>query len=316
MIGPCPRCESPLAPEDLRCALCALPVPPAEQPDVAEEVAQILRCDGCGAAVRYSAEVQAPRCDFCGSVMTLEVPDDPIEQAECFLPFRVDAQGARRALSQWLGGLGFFRPRDLQTSAAIDALRPLWWVGWVFDAEVSLTWAADSDAGAGRSAWAPHAGQLQVSMRNVVVPASRGLTEHECRALIDAYDVAKATETPHDHPGATVEQFAVQRSAARRIVAESVARQAEADAVAQIPGGSYRNLHVAVLPRRLASRHFAFPAYVLAYRYDGEVYRAIVHGQDASRVIGRAPWSIARILGVVLAVIVVIAVIVALATSA
>ena len=66
----CTRCASPLEIEDLRCAVCALPTPvltESERPD--EVVAQILRCHGCGAGVRYSAEAQAPRCDFCGSVM-------------------------------------------------------------------------------------------------------------------------------------------------------------------------------------------------------------------------------------------------------
>lgn len=305
----CGRCHSPLEPEDLRCAVCALPVPFDPAASVAEEVAQILRCNGCGAAVSYSAEARAPRCDFCGSVMEVETPEDPIEQAELFLRFGVTDEQARSALSSWLGGLGFFRPSDLQSRAAVDALKPLWWAGWIFEAEGTMCWAADSDAGARRSRWAPHAGQCSLSVRNVVVPASRGLTEDECSALIPRYDVANAAAQPEGHPKATVEQFAVQRSAARQIIRRALEGVAVARATQQAPGSSHRNVHVSVLPTRLSSRHYAFPAYVLAYRYKDKLYRAIVHGQDAQCVVGEAPWSWARIgmvVGIVLAVIVII----------
>ena len=311
----CRRCKSPLEPEDLRCAVCALPVPFDPDAGVAEEVAQILRCNGCGAAVRYSAEVRAPRCDFCDSVMEVETPEDPIEQAEQFLRFSVSDDEARRALSSWLGGLGFFRPSDLQARAAVDALKPLWWAGWIFEAEGTMCWAADSNAGSRRSRWAPHSGECSLSVRNVVVPASRGLTEDECEALIPRYDVANAAPQPEGHPKATVEQFAVQRSAARKIIRRALEAVAVARATEQAPGTSHRNVHVSVLPTRLGSRHYAFPAYVLAYRYKDELYRAIVHGQDARCVVGEAPWSIARIAMVAGTILLIIAIIVAIAAA-
>ena len=40
--------------------------------------------------------------------------------------------------------------------------------------------------------------------------------------------------------------------------------------------------------------------FYLAYRYKNKLYRAVVSGQNATCVIGRAPYSIAKILLVVL----------------
>ena len=294
MNAHCKRCESPLEVDDLRCAVCGLPTPVLLAP-VLEQTAQILRCNGCGAAVSYNAEAQAPRCDFCGSVMEVEVPEDPIEQASQFVNFRVPEAEARAALAQWLGSLGFFRPPDLQSKSTIDALKPLWWVGWMFDASAVMSWAADSNAGAIRSAWAPHSGQGTLELRRVVVSASRGLTEPECTALVPHYNLGDVADGPEGHARATVETFAVQRSAARRLIARALEGVAAEHAKPQIPGSTYRNLHVSVLPTRLTSSHWAFPAWVMAYRYDGEVYRAIVHGQDPRCVIGKAPYSWTRI---------------------
>lgn len=312
--GACTRCESPLERGDLRCALCGLPTPAEREPGVEEAVARVLRCHGCAAAVAYDAELQAPRCGFCGSVMEVETPEDPIEQAEAFVPFRVTSRQARVALERWLGTRGFFCPKDLRQQSSLHALEPLWWVGWMFDADVRMSWAADSDAGARRSRWAPHAGHADLSLRRVVVPASRGLTDAECRALVPAYDVADVGSEPEGASShTTVEQFTLQRSSARRVLSSALRRAAAEHAVPMIPGSTHRKLHVAVLPTRVRTRRFAFPAYVLAYRYRERLYRAIVHGQDPSVVIGRAPLSIARIVGVVAGILGIVALIMVLA---
>jgi hypothetical protein len=239
--------------------------------------------------------------------MEVEKPQDPLEEAERYLCFRVDARNAAETLKQWLGGRGFFRPPDLRQASRVDSLRPLWWVGWSFDAHVYVCWAADSTAGARRSRWAPHSGELELDLKSVVVSASRGLSVAECAGLVHRYAMADAEVTPMGPTGATIERFDVQRSGARRIVADALANEAAARAAGQIPGSSHRKLHVSVLPRRLSTRRYAFPAYVLAYRYRDRLYRAIVHGQDPTCVVGEAPYSFARIALVVLGVLAAIA---------
>ena len=140
VLAPCARCESPLEQGDLRCAICGQAAPAAAESGRAELKVQVLRCDGCGAAVSYDPAVQAPRCAFCDSVMHVESVEDPMEQTELYLPFTVATEAARKALRAWLGSLGFFRPPDLRDEARVESLRPLFWVGWVFDAEALISW--------------------------------------------------------------------------------------------------------------------------------------------------------------------------------
>lgn len=310
----CSRCASPLERGDLRCTICGLPTPRPPASAVTETTASILRCHGCGAAVAYDPTARAPKCAFCRSVMEVETPDDPVEQASRFLRFTVEQGRAREALRTWLGKLGFFRPGDLQAGAAVTELKPLWWVGWIFHANTSITWAADSDFGAHRSNWAPHAGEFDLELRNVVVPASRGLSIDECRALLPGYDLRRSSPTAEGHPEATIEQFSVQRSAARRVILEALENVARGSASSRVPGSRQRKLRVGVLPKALTTDRLAFPAYVLAYRYRDRLYRAVVHGQDPSIVVGTAPWSIGRIAAVVAGVLLLVAVIVVLAS--
>jgi len=314
----CGRCESPVETDDLRCPVCRHAAPTVARPDGAETSVEILRCHGCGAAVTYDVRARAPKCAFCGSKTEVEVPEDPLEQTEFFLPFTVDRAAAESAYRRWLGGLGWFRPRDLVAASSLESVKPLWWVGWVFDSDAAVCWTADSNAGTRRADWAPHAGETEIEYRDVVVSASRGLTYEETHHLVSSYDIDSALgEAEGGGDAAVIERFDVQRSSAREQVMAMIERVAEHRLKeGHIPGTRFRNLHVSVLLRRLVRRRYAFPSYVLAYRYKGSLYRTGLSGQDDTRILGTAPYSTARILlavvGGLLAVASLITVLVAL----
>lgn len=320
----CRRCQTVIEAGDLRCSVCALTVPEGPRGGAAKPAAKILRCRECSAAVRYTVEKQAPSCAFCGSVMEVEQPIDPVEQAEWILPFTVEYDDARRSLQRWLGSLGWFRPADLASSATVDTLHPLHWAAWIFDAEAQVSWAADSDAGSRRSRWAPHAGTTSFAWDNIVVSASRGLTARETSRLAKGFRLETARPAPPPAPVAaaelasaappgdkaapTVESFDLQRSAARRKILDAIEEHAAAQLQQHhIPGSRFRNVHTSVLLSRLVTKRMALPTWVLTYRYKGALYRAVVHGQDPQLAFGEAPLSWAKIALVAFSVLAVLA---------
>jgi hypothetical protein len=338
----CTRCATALEDGDLRCAICALPVPhldgaarpggpAAATGQNGKTHAQVLRCGECGAVVAFSAEVQAPRCGFCGATMAIEQPVDPVEEARLQLPFTVDHATAAAALRGWLASRGWFAPRALSSEAVLESLTPLAWAAWLVNAEARVAWTADSDAGAQRSAWAPHAGETSLGFHNIVVPASRGLGEVEARLLIPYYDLTSAVGIDRRTPdvgggdrasgamlGAMaapmIERFDAQRSSARRHVQASIDALAKLRIEPRIPGRRHRNVHVACLLERQTTDRIALPAWILAYRYRGHPYRAIVHGQRAEVVFGRSPidWSkVGWLIAIACAVVVIVALILA-----
>ncbi len=344
----CPRCGTTIEDGDLRCAICALAVPVTCDP-VEKSRAKVLRCNECNAAVAFSPAHQAPRCGFCGATMIVEQPSDPLEVAELAIPFTVDRDGAERSLRRWLGQRGYFAPRTLRAEAVLDSLVPLCWAGWIVSARAGVTWTADSDADSQRSAWAPHAGAVELTFDSICVPASRGLRRDECSQLAPFYDLAKAIPIgnaggvmpprvmpsgvmpswvmppgvmpsdvmPSDvmPPGVMIEGFEAQRSAARGIVQRAIEQAAKTRVERYIPGRKFRNVHVACLLERQTTDRVALPVWILAYRYRGRPYRAIVHGQRSELVFGRSPldWgTILRLAGSILAAIAAIALIVML----
>jgi len=293
----CRRCASPVEIDDIRCPICHHATPSVMPCDLPQTRVEVLRCSGCGVAVSYSVSARAPKCAFCGSVVQLESPGDPLEQSDHFLPFTVDRETAAAAYRSWLAGLGWFRPSDLKSRSSVESLRPLWWVGWVFDSKALVSWTADSDSGAERAEWAPHSGQAELEFDDIVVSASRGLSGRESTHLAESYDLSSARETPNETvPDAVVERFDLQRSSARSTVTAAVERLAARRILDNhIPGTRFRRTHVSVLHRRLSTRRTSFPAWVLAYRYRDRTYRTVISGQDPSCILGNAPISALKI---------------------
>lgn len=298
----CDGCGTPLEHGDLRCSICGKAAP--QQSGLEQKtIVEILRCTGCGAAVAYDPKQRAPACSFCGSVFKVETIEDPMEQTSGYLPFTVTPEQAKQELSRWLGSLGWFRPSDLTSSASLHELQPLWWVAWVFDAQSRVSWTADSNHGARRSAWAPHAGQTSVSFNSILASASRGLTLGEVESISNGFDLNTAQPEPQGATNATMEQFDVQRSQARQQIARVLQSLASQHVQrSEVPGSTCRNLNVSVVVRNLVTRRLSFPAYVLAYRYKNKLYRVVICGQNQRLVIGDAPISAAKIALVVIGV--------------
>ena len=303
LVSCCAACGTPLEKGDLRCAICGKSAPPQIAAAVAT-VIKILRCTGCGAAVAYDPSKRAPSCSFCDSVVEVETLEDPMEQTEGYLPFKVTPDEAKAQLQTWLASLGWFRPSDLSTSARLQELRPLWWVAWVFDADSLVSWAADSNHGSGRSAWAPHSGTAEFVFDDILASASRGLSDAEVNGVTSGYDLATVQSEPQGADNATVEQFDLQRSQARKQVATAL-KQLAASRVQQgeIPGTRFRKVQISLVVRNLVTRRLSFPAYVMAYRYKGDLYRVVINGQDKTLLVGKAPYSMAKIMLVVAAVL-------------
>jgi hypothetical protein len=293
----CQRCGSGSEAGDLRCPVCYLAIPHAGSDTGPGMRVHIFRCPSCGPAMEYRTTVQAPQCAFCGSVLKLEEQIDPVEQTEQYLPFTLDRRAATETYRGWLSRQGFFQPSNLASAARLESLRALWWTGWIVSADAVVTWTIDSNAGARRAAWAPHAGELRTEFDHIVIPATRGLSPHECTRLIPTYTVTSAvTETKSDGTEEVRERFDVSRSVARGRIVEAIRGLAEARIKGrEAPGTRFRNFHASIQLRGLRSRRVAFPAYAIAYRYRNRPYRTVISGQDPACVIGQTPISLLKV---------------------
>jgi hypothetical protein len=248
----------------------------------------------------YDAERAAPRCAFCDEELELEQVRDLPEEVRAWVPFAVELDTAQAALRRWLGSQGFFRPPDMAARARVEELQPVYFPAWVFDARAEVTWAADSNVGSWRSSWAPHSGSCHLTFDDIPIPASRGLTPKEQHALAPHYEVTELVreDPPRELSSRDVlhEAFDAQRSFARARILSGIRELARSHVEHhEVPGTSVRKVGVSMKLEGLETRRIALPAWILTWRYDDRLYRAVVHGVRADIVHGSLPLSWTRI---------------------
>lgn len=253
----------------------------------------------------YDAGAQTLRCPFCGSEKLAERQDAKVLRPSRVVPFQVEQAEALATLRHWLGS-SFWRPGDLVQAAVIEKLTPVFVPFWVFDAHVFTYWTADSSQvplGASAS-WYPISGENQASYSGVLVGASSVLTPAESGAICP-FDLAAGLPPEEvDLENVVYEQFRVQRKYARPLAQQGL-EELERESCRKFVPGNCRNLHVNVRLEGLTGEPVLLPVWIMAYRYQGQVFRFLASGQTG-RCTGTAPVSyrkIGAIIGVVIAVV-------------
>jgi predicted RNA-binding Zn-ribbon protein involved in translation (DUF1610 family) len=320
ILSKCTVCGAMLDEEDMFCANCGTEAPhQTTLQTTARTSTHNFQCTGCGASMSYDASAGSLRCPFCGSTQLEERKDAKILAPKAVVPFDISRERAESAMRHYLGQ-GFWRPGDLARTASVVGMQAVYVPYWVFSAETHTYWTADTSQtppGA-RGDWYPLTGEHRDRHSGLLVGASGALTPAETAAICP-FDLAPAVPPEQaDLENVTVEQFSVSRKYARplaRAGLENLIAQTCDDAY--VPARS-RNMKVNTRIENLSSEPMLLPVWIMAYRYEEEVFRFLVNGQTG-RATGQAPISLRKIfaaIGIGVAVIAIILLLVAAASGA
>ncbi|MDZ4818484.1 MAG: zinc ribbon domain-containing protein [Planctomycetota bacterium] len=310
LLTKCAVCGALLDEEDLFCAECGTEAPDHQQsvPLAHQLSTHNFQCQGCGASMSYDAKAGALRCPFCGSENMQQQADTSEIAPQGVVPFAISHEEVLSRLKNWLAD-GFWRPGDLAKAAAVVKMTPVYVPFWVFSAKTKTHWTADSSrtpAGA-RGDWYPLSGTTSGIHSGVLVGASSVLTPAEITAMGD-FDLSTAIPPQDaDLNRVTYERFAMQRKYARPF-ARAGLESREMQRIAPTIPGNNRNLKVNTRITDLTSQPLLLPIWVMAYRYQDNVYRFVANGQTG-RSTGKAPnsmWKIGSALGAALIALIVL----------
>lgn len=281
-----------------------------------------FECKECGADVSVGEGSTTAACPFCGSSHVLEQAEagDTI-RPESLVPFAVAADAAREKFTTWMKKL-WYRPNDLKKLATVSELRGMYVPFWTYDTHVHSSWTAQrghyyyvtesyTAFENGKSVhrtrqvrkvrWEHASGRRQDFFDDILICASKGLPAE----LVDRF---KTFDTKHLVPyqpqylsGWNAERYAIDLRQGWETAKHRASDVQMGRCAGDIGGDTHRFLHVRNEFRDVTFKHILLPIWIAAYRYKQKIFRFLVNGQTGE-VVGKAPWSIAKILLTVLLV--------------
>ncbi len=291
----------------------------ARQRGSGEEAVKELRCEDCGANVRFVGTLTSQHCAYCGSPIQVEGAHEAAEgiPVDGVLPFQIEERGAKEGLKAWLKSR-WFLPNDLKKSGIESKFNAVYLPYWTFDAMTANRYRGERGehywvtVGSGKNRkqvrktrWYPASGRFQRFFDDVLVVASRGLPEK----IIDRLEPWPLESVIPWNPEALAGKFSrtydIELDRGFGTGKSKIEREIERDVRSRIGGDVQRVHSIDTNYGALRYKQLLLPLYLLAYRYRKKSYQIVVNAATGE-VQGQRPWSIIKIALLALLIIVIV----------
>lgn len=283
-----------------------------------------LRCQSCGAELVVAEDLRTTVCPYCAAPSVVERPPSVDRPAPTFtLGFALTHQAAGERVKSWLRTRNPWSHSGLK-KASLQEVRGVYVPAYLYSALASSRYSASigenytetetyttTENGktvtktrtVTKTEWRPLRGELDEYVPDVLVTASRGLSNVEMEAL-EPFDLrVLARFEPALVAGWVAEEPSLSRDECLRLAREEALARVGRRLEAFMPGDSHRELKHDTRLGLESLDVCLVPVWVLAARYDPEKppLRVVVNGQSGE-VYGNAPISWVKVLLTVLAV--------------
>ncbi|MDJ0822378.1 MAG: TFIIB-type zinc finger domain-containing protein [Paracoccaceae bacterium] len=275
------------------------------------EETRVSHCPNCAAEVEFDPNLHAAECPFCATPVVTDTGTHRHIKPRGLLPFALDEDRARNAMTDWLGSL-WFAPNGLQEYARKGRkMQGIYVPYWTFDADTRSSYKGERGTVYYESRrvvrngktqtiqvqkirWRPASGRVARFFDDVLVLASKSLPKRFTDAL-EPWDLsAMEPYRPEFLAGFRAEGYQVDLDAGYDEARIKMDRIIERDIKFDIGGDRQRIHHVDTQVSDVTFKHVLLPVWLAAYKYRGETYRFVVNGRTG-QVQGERPWSVWKI---------------------
>ncbi|MDJ1007832.1 MAG: TFIIB-type zinc finger domain-containing protein [Paracoccaceae bacterium] len=275
------------------------------------EESRVVTCKNCGATVEFDPNLHAAECPFCATPVVTDTGSNRHIKPKALLPFALDEDAARAAMTDWLGSL-WFAPNGLQDYARKGRkMSGVYMPYWTFDADTRSTYRGErgteyqtrrqvmrngkrETVTVTKVRWRAASGRVARFFDDVLVAASAALPDR-FRPALGQWDLAELEAyQPVYLAGFRAEAYSVELEAAFVRAREIMDRVILGDVKRDIGGDRQRVHHIDTMVSDVTFKHILLPVWIAAYRYRGKAYRFAVNGRTGA-VSGERPWSAIKI---------------------
>ena len=268
-------------------------------------------CPSCGALVEFSGATHATECPFCATPVAIGTGSQRQIKPQALIPFALDEETARSAMTKWLGRLWFAPGGLVEYARKGRAMSGIYVPYWTFDAATrsrykgqrgdyyyetrSITVNVNGKSEQRQeqvrhTRWTSVSGWVSRVFDDVLVLASQSLPRHYTDALAP-WDLSALTAyNPDFLAGFSAEGYTVGLADGHTIAREEMAARIERDVRADIGRDEQQVDQVNTAWSAETFKHVLLPVWLAAYKYGGKSYRFVVNGQTG-KVKGERPWS-------------------------
>lgn len=284
-----------------------------------------VSCNSCGATVVFVPPITATECDFCGGkIVAQPKAADPLVAPESVLPFSFTNKQAISSLKNWTSSR-WFAPSKLKTLAEHDRAESVYLPYWTFDSDTSTNYEGQrgdnyedtetyTENGeqktrtVTKTRWSHASGNVQRHFDDVPVPATKSVLPKYLERLNWNFGELVSYEPAYlsGHKAQTYQVSLEEGFERFKQIAEQVIR---GDVRRDIGGDQQQISAMDTSYSDITFKHLLVPVYASAYKFNSKVYQVVINGRTGE-VQGERPYSWAKIIGLVLAILFVILIIV------
>lgn len=348
----CPNCSAGMefdpAASALHCSYCGTKLPvrrdasPSGVPElpysdhaaltpIADGALEVT-CSTCGATVQFTPPEVAGHCAFCAAKIVVQPKSaDPLIAPQGVLPFRLTKQQASSSVSGWLRSR-WFAPNGLKDVAKPDGLDGVYLPFWSFDARTVTDYRGERGEyyyvdqmvtviengrpvqrmqRVRKTRWHPASGTVETRFDDLLSPASRSV-DAKRQSELEPWDLpALEAYEPGYLAGFKAQRYQIDLPQAFENAKQMMIPSIRADIREDIGGDEQRihNTHTEYFD--VTFRHLLLPVWIGSYRFQSKVYQITVNARTGE-VQGDRPYSVIKILLLIVAIVVAILVLRAL----
>ena len=277
---------------------------------------QEVRCDDCGANVRFTGTLTSSECAYCGSPIQLEGVHEAVDRfpVDGVLPFLVENEQAAANLERWVRSR-WFLPNDFKKRGVEGKFNGVYLPFWTYDALTVNRYtgergehywvtvkSGDQQRRVRRTRWYPASGSFQRFFDDVLVVASAGLPTSVMRSL-EPWPLDRCMPfKPEVMAGYFARTYDVELKHGFGEAKQRIEAEIDRDVRHRIGGDEQRVHSTDTSWGALTYKHLLLPVWLLAYRYRDKTYQIAVNAATGE-VQGQRPYSWIKITLAVLSVL-------------
>lgn len=297
------------------------------------EQKRLIKCDSCGAETMIDPNKTADFCAFCGSSHIANQEDtNPAIAPETIAPFMISKSKAIASFKTWISKKKF-APNALKSQHTMDKVTGVYVPYWAYDSDTFSRYTAQKgtyyyetekkevkDANGNvtikeeevrHTKWEPVNGNYSKSFDDLLIVGSEKVSQSLISG-VEPFDLTKLTKYDARYiSGFLAERYSIDIKQAWQMATAIIRERLEDGIENEIGGDEVKDLDFNTDYKTIKYKLTLLPLWISSYRFKDKVYNLIINGQTG-KVSGKAPTSVAKVLGLFGGIAGVIAIIIVL----